>query len=40
MAVQAKEVQAVAEEIFNFQKANLAIIGPFKESAKFKKILS
>ncbi len=39
MAVKASEVKAVAEEIFDFKKANLAVIGPFKDSARFKKLL-
>ncbi len=37
--VTAKEIQKVANEIFQNNKLNLAIIGPFKEKEKFKKIL-
>lgn len=39
MAVKSSEVRAVAQEIFNINKANLAIIGPFKNEAKFLKLL-
>jgi len=39
MAVKAEEVKAVAEEILNFHKVNLAVIGPFKDKARFIKLL-
>ncbi|MEK7168088.1 MAG: pitrilysin family protein, partial [Patescibacteria group bacterium] len=38
-AVKAEEVMAVAKDIFQNQKLNLAIIGPFKDKEKFEKIL-
>ncbi len=38
-AVTAEEIAAVAGEIFQNQKLNLAVIGPFKEKEKFEKIL-
>ncbi len=38
-AVTAKEVQAVAKSIFENSKLNLAVIGPYKEEERFKKIL-
>jgi predicted Zn-dependent peptidase len=38
-AVTAKEIQAVAKFIFENSKLNLAVIGPYKEEARFKKIL-
>jgi len=37
--VSAKDVRKVAIEIFQNKNLNLAIVGPFKGSAKFKKIL-
>lgn len=37
--VKAKEIQNLARDIFKDQKLNLALIGPFKEKAKFLKIL-
>jgi len=39
MAVTLDDVIAVAGEIINFQKSNLAIIGPFKDEEKFRKLL-
>jgi predicted Zn-dependent peptidase len=33
------EVYAVAKEIFNPQKVNLAVIGPFKEPSRFEKLI-
>jgi len=38
-AVKKEEIRAVANEIFQNQKLNLAIIGPFKEKEKFEKML-
>lgn len=38
-AVKAEEVRAVAKYIFQGKKLNLAIIGPYKNSESFKKIL-
>jgi len=38
-AVKAEEVRAVAKALFMNSKLNLAIIGPYKESENFKKIL-
>ncbi|MDP3014888.1 MAG: pitrilysin family protein [bacterium] len=38
-AVKAEEIMAVAKDIFQNQKLNLAIIGPFKDKEKFEKIL-
>ncbi len=37
--VTAKQIQDLAREIFQDQKLNLALIGPFKDKAKFLKIL-
>jgi len=37
--VTADQIQKVAKDIFNDKKLNLAIIGPFKNKAKFSKIL-
>ncbi|OGI94448.1 hypothetical protein A3A03_02740, partial [Candidatus Nomurabacteria bacterium RIFCSPLOWO2_01_FULL_40_18] len=37
--VTASQIQSLAKEIFRNQKLNLALIGPFKEKAKFLKIL-
>jgi predicted Zn-dependent peptidase len=37
--VTADQIQALAEEIFQNNKLNLALIGPFKEKSKFLKIL-
>jgi predicted Zn-dependent peptidase len=37
--VTAKQIQDLAKEIFKNQKLNLALIGPFKDKAKFLKIL-
>ena len=37
--VTAKEIQKLAREIFQDQKLNLALIGPFKDKAEFTKIL-
>lgn len=39
MAVKTTEVKSVAQEIFDFHKASLAIIGPFKDEARFLKLL-
>jgi predicted Zn-dependent peptidase len=39
-AVKDDEIQAVAREIFQNKKLNLAIIGPFKEKERFEKILN
>lgn len=39
MKVKASEIQVVAQEIFNFKRANLAIIGPFKDKTRFLKLL-
>lgn len=38
-AVRSEEISGVASEIFQNQKLNLAIIGPFKEKERFEKIL-
>lgn len=38
--VTAKQVQAVAAELFQGNKMSLAIIGPYKGEAKFKKLIS
>ena len=38
-AVNAEEIKAVARDIFQDQKLNLALIGPFEEPARFEKIL-
>jgi len=38
-AVTAEDVQRVARDIFKPEKLNLALIGPFKEKAKFEKLL-
>jgi len=38
-AVKNEEITAVASEIFQNQKLNLAVIGPFKEKERFEKIL-
>ncbi|PIP92296.1 hypothetical protein COW77_00635, partial [Candidatus Wolfebacteria bacterium CG18_big_fil_WC_8_21_14_2_50_39_7] len=37
--VKSEEISGVASEIFQNQKLNLAIIGPFKEKERFEKIL-
>ena len=37
--VNAKDIKKLANEIFKDNKLNLALIGPFKEKAKFSKIL-
>jgi hypothetical protein len=37
--VSAKEIQKVAREIFVTEKLNLAMIGPWKDEAKFLKLL-
>ncbi|MEX0617044.1 MAG: pitrilysin family protein [Candidatus Woykebacteria bacterium] len=37
--VTAKDIQSVAKDIFVNQGLNLAVIGPYKESSKFEKIL-
>jgi len=37
--VTSKQIQDLAKEIFKNEKLNLALIGPFKEKAKFSKIL-
>ena len=34
-----EEIGYLAQEIFDFHKANLAIIGPFKDEARFFKLL-
>lgn len=39
-AVTAKQVQAVAQDLFQSNKASLAIIGPYKHQAKFEKLLA
>jgi len=33
------DVQTVAQDIFKEEKLNLAIIGPYKDEERFKKIL-
>lgn len=38
-AIKAEEIMAVAKDIFQNRKLNLAIIGPFKDKEKFEKIL-
>ena len=38
-AVKAEEIMEVAKEIFQNNKLNLALIGPFKEKERFEKIL-
>jgi len=38
-AVKSEEISGVASEIFQNEKLNLAIIGPFKEKERFEKIL-
>lgn len=38
-AVTAEEIQSVAKDIFQNNKLNLAVIGPFKDREKFEKIL-
>ncbi len=38
--VNASEIKTVAQDIFQSQKLNLALIGPFKEPTRFEKILS
>ena len=38
--VTANQIQVLAKEIFKNQKLNLALIGPFKEKAKFTKLLN
>jgi predicted Zn-dependent peptidase len=37
--VTAKDIQMMAQDIFQDKKLNLALIGPFKDKAKFLKIL-
>ena len=39
-AVSAQDVQKVAKDIFKNEGLNLAIIGPYKDEAKFAKIIS
>ncbi len=39
-AVKAEEIMEVAKDIFQNQKLNLAIIGPFKDGERFEKILT
>ncbi len=39
MAVTKADLVTVAEEVINFNKANLAIIGPFKDQKPFEKII-
>ncbi|MEK7167957.1 MAG: pitrilysin family protein [Patescibacteria group bacterium] len=39
MAVSLKEVDAVAKEVVDLKKTTLALIGPFKEEKRFKKII-
>ncbi|OGG42870.1 hypothetical protein A3G50_00555 [Candidatus Jorgensenbacteria bacterium RIFCSPLOWO2_12_FULL_42_11] len=39
-SVNAREIKAVARDIFQNQKLNLALIGPFENPARFEKILS
>ncbi len=38
-SVKAEEIQAVARDIFQNNRLNLAVIGPFKDKAKFESIL-
>ncbi len=38
-SVTAKQIQALAQQIFSYKKATLAILGPYKNESKFKKIL-
>ncbi len=38
-SVKAKEIQAVARDIFQNNRLNLAVIGPFKDKAKFESVL-
>lgn len=39
-AVKAEEIQEIAKEIFQNQKLNLALIGPFEDQSRFEKVLS
>lgn len=39
MAVKAEDVKQVAKDIFDFKRANLAVIGPFKDDKQFRKLL-
>ena len=38
-AVTAAQIQALAKKLFRPERLNLAIIGPFKDEEKFKKLL-
>ena len=38
--ITAGDIQSVANEIFNENRLNMALIGPFKKSDRFEKILS
>jgi len=38
--VTAKEIRAVANEIFKKERVNLALIGPFRDAKKFQKLIS
>ena len=38
-AVKAADIKAVAQDIFNFNKVSLAVIGPFKDDKKFQSLL-
>jgi len=38
-AVTSKDIMAVAQDVINISRANLAVIGPFKDEEKFKKLL-
>jgi len=37
--VTAEDIQRVAEDIFRPERLNLAVIGPYKDEEKFKKLL-
>ena len=39
-AVTLEDVRSVVDEIFKEDKLNLAIVGPFKDSEPFKKLLT
>jgi predicted Zn-dependent peptidase len=39
MAITGDDIATVAKDIINLDRASLAIIGPFKNEAKFKKLL-
>jgi predicted Zn-dependent peptidase len=38
-AVTAKDVQELADELFQTQKLNLALIGPYKDEKAFRQIM-